>query len=322
MLPLFFPNEHSVSMEDQMKCVCPMGGDRTCPDTCPLAVWANLSSVDRKTQRKAIAALLYQEGFTMEQIATQLGVHHSQIVRDLKFVHSAQIKKAKTASNPKGAGRPKGTGPQPQRRTVSPTVEQTAASLVLDQGKTYDQAKTELGLRSVATVKTAVAREEGRREPQIERAELSMTAQQKFDAALTRAKKELQASFDKRVYEELKRRAEETFLPSYNEKYKQYEHVMAAYRKRGMFTAAEFKMIRACLHEDLVQGDKTKRRAREAFQLWSEKGRLVVQKDEPLSDGPHPAPLPQTWADWEAAKRQTTAARRAARGASNTPARR
>lgn len=45
----------------------------------------------------------------VEAIATQLGVHHSQIVRDLKeFVHDAQIKPAKTSTNPKGAGRPKG----------------------------------------------------------------------------------------------------------------------------------------------------------------------------------------------------------------------
>ena len=57
-----------------MKCVCPMGGDRTCPDDCLLAVWANLPTNDRKTRRKPIAEQLYKQGFTMEQIATQLGV--------------------------------------------------------------------------------------------------------------------------------------------------------------------------------------------------------------------------------------------------------
>jgi hypothetical protein len=46
----------------------------------------------------------------MEAIATQLGVSHPTIVRDLReFVHDEQIKPAKTASNPKGAGRRKGS---------------------------------------------------------------------------------------------------------------------------------------------------------------------------------------------------------------------
>jgi hypothetical protein len=37
-------------------------------------VWANLSLTDQKAQRKPIAEKLYKQGFTMEQIATQLGV--------------------------------------------------------------------------------------------------------------------------------------------------------------------------------------------------------------------------------------------------------
>lgn len=58
----------------------------------------------------------------MEQIATQLGVNHGTISRDLReFVHDAQIKKpAKTASNPKGAGRPKGSKPKMLAATVLP----------------------------------------------------------------------------------------------------------------------------------------------------------------------------------------------------------
>ena len=65
-----------------MKCVCPMGGDRTCPDDCPIAIWQVLSPSDRKAQRKPIAARLYRQGFTMEAIATQLG--QSTITEDLR----------------------------------------------------------------------------------------------------------------------------------------------------------------------------------------------------------------------------------------------
>jgi hypothetical protein len=60
----------------------------------------------------------------MEQIAAQLGVAQSTITEDLRNLSIVdKLKPAKTASNPKGAGRPKGsktkakrTGPQPNRR--------------------------------------------------------------------------------------------------------------------------------------------------------------------------------------------------------------
>lgn len=85
--------------------------DLTCgPENCPLTAWTALSPGERKVQRKPLAEQLYRQGFTMAQIAEQFGVDHSTIVRDLsEFVRDAQIKKhAKTASNPRGAGRPKG----------------------------------------------------------------------------------------------------------------------------------------------------------------------------------------------------------------------
>jgi hypothetical protein len=86
-----------------------MGGDRTCPDDCPLAVWTGLDPDDRKVQRKAIAERLYKQRFTMEQIAKQLSVSEATIHRDLNSFTVKELKPAKTASNPRGAGRPKGS---------------------------------------------------------------------------------------------------------------------------------------------------------------------------------------------------------------------
>jgi hypothetical protein len=74
-------------------------GDRTCPDDCPLAVWKNLSSKDRKVQRKLIAERLYKQGFTMEAIATQLDVTHKTISKDLEnCTEGTNQKHAKTAN--------------------------------------------------------------------------------------------------------------------------------------------------------------------------------------------------------------------------------
>jgi hypothetical protein len=112
-----------------MKCVCPMGGDRTCPDDCPLAVWAALAPAARKAQRKPIAEKLYKQGFTQEQIATQLGVSQALISGDLVNLSAPdKLKPAKTASNPKGAGRPKGSKTRKVPRRVTGNDVDTEAS--------------------------------------------------------------------------------------------------------------------------------------------------------------------------------------------------
>jgi hypothetical protein len=105
-----------------MKCVCPMGGDRTCPDNCLLAKWWQLSPAERTEQyRKPMAEKLYSQGYTMEAIATQLGVGTKTISRDLEnFVIVTKSKPAKTARNPKGAGRPKGKKSKRKAKAVSP----------------------------------------------------------------------------------------------------------------------------------------------------------------------------------------------------------
>jgi N6-adenosine-specific RNA methylase IME4 len=87
-----------------------MSTDTKCgPETCPLTAWTALSPSERKVQRQPLARKLHEQGFTPEAIAEQFGLHVATIYRDLEFSHDAKIKPAKTASNPKGAGRPKGS---------------------------------------------------------------------------------------------------------------------------------------------------------------------------------------------------------------------
>jgi hypothetical protein len=61
-------------------------------------------------KHKPIAEKLYQQGFTEQQIADQFGVTQKTISRDLADCCAPQQSKTtKTATNPKGAGRPKGS---------------------------------------------------------------------------------------------------------------------------------------------------------------------------------------------------------------------
>jgi IS30 family transposase len=293
-----------------MKCVCPMGGDRTCPNDCLLAVWANLPADDRKARRKPIAEQLYKQGFTMEQIATQLGVTHATISNDLReFVSDLQIKtRAKTTTNPKGAGRPKGKR-QTKTRTAPTAVDaQKVAAAVLDEGKTLEQAAAEFDLPSVQHVKLAVATEKGRREPKAERSDLSLTAQQKFDAAIRQEKARLAASFRQAVNDRVKEFIDATILPDWKQK---IETANKLYEKRrALMDKDTFNMIRRGLHPDSRHSisDKKLGEAFDAFMALEKY--LLNEKDSPTVFGDT---LPRTWADWEAAKQKATAARRTRR---------
>ena len=295
-----------------MKCVCPMGGDRTCPDDCLLAVWANLPADDRKARRKPIAEQLYKQGFTMEQIATQLGVTHATISNDLReFVSDLQIKKpSKTATNPKGAGRPKGKRQTRTRTAPTPADAQKMAEAVLDDGKTLEQAAAEFDLPSVQHVKLAVATEKGRREaePIITPDMLSMSAQEKLDAAIRQHKRKLDLQFERRVLDEIKKRLDEMILPHWKKQIAQAKELFD--RRRGLMDKATFNKIRRGLHPDSRNSisDKMLGEAFDAF-MGLEKF-LLNEKDSPTEVG---AGLPRTWADWEAAKRKATEARRARR---------
>lgn len=245
----------------------------------------------------------------MEAIAAQFGVTVMTISRDLgNFNTMLKLKPAKTASNPKGAGRPKG-GPKPERRTTTPAIEHVAASLVLDHGKTYEETKDELGLRSVATVKTAVRKEEGRREPSAERESLSATAQEKLDAAIRRHQAKLDASFLARVGDEVRKRIDEIVLPHWK---KQIDEAKDLYSRRyGAMTKETFNTIRRALHPDSRQSISD-RKLSEAFDAFMALEKyLLNEKDSPT----HLPSLPGSWDEWERAKRAATAARRAARSA-------
>jgi hypothetical protein len=98
---------------------------------CPLAVWANLAPDDRKAQRKPVAELLFKQGFTQDQIATQLGVSQQMISKDLSGLLPGSKPPRPKGGRPKGS-KPKSTsGPQPRNgRTDGPRCGLHAPSTV------------------------------------------------------------------------------------------------------------------------------------------------------------------------------------------------
>ena len=246
----------------------------------------------------------------MQRIAKALNVSQSTITEDLRNLSTAdKSKHAKTASNPKGSGRPKGSAKR-QRRTTQQT-EDTAAALVLDQGMTLEQAAAQTGLTSVQQVKTSVAREEGRREakagPDIDRVLLSMTAQEKLDAAIRQAKKRLELEFSESVRREVMRDLNEVTLPHYLDKIVKLERLI--YARRGVLDKITYNKIRWCLHSDHVQDPAMKRRYDEAFTIFNGLEKLLL--DEKHSPTPFRKDLPKTYADLMAARNKVREERRA-----------
>lgn len=291
-----------------MKCTCPMGGDRTCPDDCPLAIWAGMSKADRKTQRKIIAERLFKQGFMQDQIATQLGVSQRQISRDLFNLDIAsKSKPTKTARNPKGAGRPKGSGTARKRKQKSGQDERVAAAaLVLDHGLSRVQVKEQTGLGE-HEVQLAVEHERGRREvePEVTRDMLTMSAQQKFDVALRRYKASIFAEFHRAVADavadKVKDFVDSTIIPDWRKKIDQAHKL---YNSRVALMKKEmFNKIRRALHPD-SRNSISDRMLGEAFDGFMALEKFLLnEKDSPTLFG---ETLPKGWDEWETAKRKAS----------------
>jgi len=295
-----------------MKCVCPSGGDRICPDDCYLAIWAGLSKADRKAQRKTIATKLYEQKFTEEEIAKQLGVSQSTIRDDLaNLVVSTKLKPAKTAANPKGAGRPKGSGKSRSERSLE---QEDRAAFLMDMGKTVEEIADDLDVvvrRAHQVMEHVVIKRDALADPNIDRSELSLTAQQKLDAAIRQHQRKLDLIFEGRVQEEIKKRLDHLILPVWRKKIAEAQKIYDS--RRSITNKETFNLIVRCLHTDTRKhvGDDVVNDAFVRFMALEKY--LLNEKDSPTKF----TGLPTTAAEWEQRKQEAAALRRAKRGHSN-----
>jgi hypothetical protein len=286
-----------------------MGGDRTCPNDCPLAIWQGLSPDDRKAKRKPIAERLYQQGHTMEAIATQLGVTHKTISLDLKDICTSGTnvsdRGTDTLGRKKSSGRPKGST-KPRRKITDPHKDKIVA--MSDGGMTYAEIGNSLGIHERVVGRT-VQDENIRREAevQIDPATLSWTAQQKLDAAIRQHKHKLDLKFETLVLDEVKRRIDEIILPHWKEKIAKAEQL---YRhRRGAMDKDTFNKIRRALHPDSRKSISDKMLG-DAFDTFMALEKFLLDEKSSPTDF---SGLPETWADWERAKQAVMKERRARR---------
>ena len=247
----------------------------------------------------------------MQAIATQLGVHHSQIVRDLKeFVHDAQTQPRTSARGRKNEGRPKGTTRPRKSRPKQTDAQHDQIIARHDSGLTSPQIASELGIEGRA-VRHAIEREEIRRnvEPTITSDMLSMSMQAKLDAAVRQHKRRLDLEFEVRVRDEIKKRMDEIVLPHWKEK---IDKANDLYRhRRGAMDKATFNKIRRALHPD-SRASISDQVLAEAFDTFMSLEKFLLDENDSPT---HIGDLPRTWDEWEKAKQAASAARKAKRTA-------
>jgi len=257
--------------------------------------------------RKRIAAHLYGQEWTMQRIAEALSVSQATVTRDLNsnlFTMNKSNSHQKTAGNPKGAGRPKGTLRPDLRMNATPKAE-AAAKAVLDEGKSYAEVEAATGF-SGTVLRSAIAREEGRREvladPEVRPEDLTLSAQQKLEAAIRQHKKKLDLEFEESVRQTVLSRTKDRF--EWMKKKEEWANRIIGSHK-GIFSRQDYRKILACLHPD----HNSFQFAAEALQAFSKQEKVLVKPEPPVLSGP---PLP-TLAEMMASREKVKTERREAR---------
>ena len=225
-----------------------------------------LSRTQRMERRRDKATELYKAGLTMEQIADKLKVSRRTVGEDLGDL--GESPKSKTATNPKGAGRPKKV-----RQPKPPGVKQAQRSIDLD-ADTWEQVKARAATANMPAAKFIGALLTATINPEIDLTTLSKTAQNKVSAAIRQHQKKLDREFESLVQGEVKTRmatANASTTAARNEAFKQekfYREFMAKQKK--IMTVAEFTLVCSLLHPD-SRISASEERLRRAFQMFEPK---------------------------------------------------
>jgi IS30 family transposase len=267
-------------------------------------------------ERKRLAERLYRQGFTMDQIATQLKVGVATIGRDLEgFSHPEKT------SRPKG-GRPKGSGKSRAERHPKAVEREEKIEALSEAGLSAAEIGKKMGLCERAihqSLEHVEIKREARRDPIIDPATLSKTAQEKLAAAMRQHQRKLDADYERRlrdgIRDGIRNALEGTVLSYYEEKLALYEQVTKA--RKGFMKKADFNKIRFCLHPDQYMSRTTEQR-NAATQLWEKLEVVLVAEDEKPTN--FDFKMPKTLAELMARKKAAQEKRKAKRSTNHLAA--
>ena len=258
--------------------------------------------------RKRIAELAYQHGYTQKQIGDLLGVSQRQISTDIGDLEvTSKSPRAKTVTNPKGAGRrkrdkkdvnvalkPKQSKPQlpPPIKAVDAKNRVAGVDIKVDPvtwqafneivQQEHKSATSKIGELVTSYVDGGEVR-----------AELPKTSQEKVDVAIRQHQRKLDAAFESRVAEGVRKRIDEIVLPHWKQKLDDAERILN--RRNGIMDKATFNAVRRGLHPDSRNAISTEKLA-EAFDAFMRLEKLLLNEKDSPSD---PSNIPSSLAEWD-----------------------
>jgi len=223
------------------------------PDNCPITMWAELTPAEQRAKRKATAEKLYQQGFTMDAIAKQLGASKNTIHHDLANCSTVeQSKPAKTATNPKGAGRPKGS----KKKEITEKHQKIVAAADAGTSKPAIAEQAGVGERMVGRVLEVETARRKTVEDLIGAAaaqKFSKSGALRIEDAIRIHKDRLNKAFEQKVDEEVRKRiaAADNATREQNKKLRQENlQLRQMMDKRGVFSDTQFNDLIKCIHPD------------------------------------------------------------------------
>jgi hypothetical protein len=244
-----------------------------------------------------------------------LNVDKATISRDIdksELLHDATIKPSKTETNPKGAGRPKGSGKKDKKEAKSVKPAKPAPVKALDvKGRVAgvdikvapdvwrefnDNAHGE-GLSATAKIAELVTNAV---QPPVDPSTLSLSAQEKLASALKRERQKLKIEIEKEVRADVNRWLADDLLPVYRKNEALYKLMIE--KRKGVLTSTEYKMIWSCLHAD-SRKSVSDEKLNKAFNLFTKIEKLILsEKESPTQTSSigGAADLLKRKAEWEA----------------------
>jgi len=216
----------------------------------------------------------------------------------LRLIHAKEFKRLTTDGKTK---KPKPTKPTPELEKALHAYDRRKLA---GQELTYEAIMQEAGVSSTPVRRAIAMREAEEKVSKEAVAGLSMSAQQKLDAAIRNAVKRLELEFETRVIEETKKRIEEWHLPNYMALLRKVEDMLKF--KRGLMSRADYRKILRCVHPDTGAHVSDANR-NEAFRLFTQlEARLVDDAEQ--ADLKRVSTLPKTVEEM-LARRKTKAGR-------------
>jgi transposase len=219
--------------------------------------------------RRAVAA---KPEMSDRAIAEAIGVSDQTVGRARKKLTATfvAVDGMRTGKDGKKRSQPRRKKPKHARE-----VEDRAARMKLDEGKTYEEVTAATGV-SEGTLTKAVAREEGLREAQadlkIDVTTLSMTAQQKLATGERQMRRRLDAEYaarirnlDEEVRQQVLTRNRE-YLAKLNAMEDEAAETKRTYREfmdrqKKIFTKDEYRLVVMCVHADASISDEKRNEA-------------------------------------------------------------